>query len=182
VTAGDIACDLPTKVAAGPGSGLALSEAIDYHRGMIRWQWCTLDELTGPEAYEVMAARSAVFVVEQNCVYGDLDGLDLQAQHLIAWSGTAVAAYLRVLGPGARFRERSIGRVLTTATFRRTGLGRTLMLRALADLDTRFPGEPIRISAQAHLEPFYGAFGFTRASDNYLEDGIPHLAMLRSAR
>lgn len=145
----------------------------------IRWQWCPLEDLSTPQLYALLAARSAVFVVEQNCAYQDLDGADIEAEHLIAWSGDDVAACLRVLAPGVKFAEPSIGRVLTTREFRATGVGRELMARAVARCDERFPTQPTRIGAQAYLERFYGAFGFVKASDIYIEDDIPHIEMLR---
>ena len=147
----------------------------------IDWQWCALADLSPHALYEICAAREAVFVVEQNCAYQDLDGRDIEALHLIGWSGSQVAAYLRVLPPGARFAERSIGRVMTAAPFRAQGVGRCLMQIAIERLDREYPGEAVRISAQAHLEAYYAEFGFTRASDLYSEDGIPHVEMLRIA-
>jgi ElaA protein len=147
----------------------------------LRWQWCTLHELSAAELYAVLAARSAVFVVEQTAPYQDADGYDLDAQHLIVWSGADVAAYLRVLAPRTKLTERSIGRILTTAAFRRTGLGRELVAHTLARLDAAYPGEPIRIGAQARLHVFYESFGFRQASAEYMEDDIPHIEMLRPA-
>ena len=145
------------------------------------WQWCSLGDLSARQLYALFAARSAVFVVEQNCPYQDLDGADLEAEHLIAWSGGEVAACLRLLAPGVKYSEPSIGRVLTAKPFRTGGLGRELMARAIARCDEKFPHEPVRIGAQAYLERFYGSFGFVKASDVYIEDGIPHIEMLRSA-
>lgn len=145
----------------------------------IRWQWCRLDDLSLQQVYAIFAAREAVFVVEQACAYQELDGLDAEAQHLVAWAGDEVAAYLRVPAPGVRFAEPSIGRVLTAAGFRRNGLARELMTRALAQVDVLYAGQAVRISAQTYLEEFYGAFGFVPVSEMYLEDGIPHIEMLR---
>ena len=145
----------------------------------IRWQWCRLEDLTLPQTYAIFAAREAVFVVEQACAYQELDGLDAEARHLIAWAGDTVAAYLRVLAPGVRFAEPSIGRVMTAAGFRRNGLGRELMAWALAQINAMYTGQNVRISAQTHLEAFYGAFGFVSVSEMYLEDDIPHIEMLR---
>ena len=147
----------------------------------LRWQWCTLHELSAAELYAVLAARSAVFVVEQNCPYQDADGYDLDAQHLIVWSGASVAAYLRVIAPRVKFEERSIGRIITSRAFRGTGLGRALIAGALARLDEHHPGEPVRIGAQARLQAFYESFGFRQASAVYMEDAIPHIEMLRPA-
>lgn len=149
---------------------------------MFRWQWCGFHELSGAEVYAVLAARSQVFIVEQTCPYQDADGCDLEAEHLIVWSGPHVAAYLRVLSPGVAFHERSIGRVITTSGFRGTGLGRKLVAHALERLDVAFPGEPVRIGAQARLQAFYESFGFRSASSLYVEDGIPHVEMLRRRR
>jgi ElaA protein len=147
---------------------------------MIRWQWCVFDDFAPRELYAVLAAREAVFVVEQACAYQELDGLDLDAQHLIGWENDGVAAYLRLLGPGARFAEPSIGRVLTTRASRSIGLGRQLIDLSLRRAAECFPASPIRISAQSHLERFYASFGFVVASQQYLEDGIPHVEMLRN--
>jgi len=146
---------------------------------MIQWQWDRFADLSAPQLYAVCAAREAVFVVEQSCPYQELDGLDLDAMHLIGWSGSEVAAYLRVLGPGVRYAEPSIGRVLTSKPFRGTGVGRTLVEMSLEYIDRHHPGQGMRISAQAHLERFYGSFGFVTASERYLEDDIPHVEMLR---
>lgn len=145
---------------------------------VFRWQWSSLGDLSAEQVYAVLAARVAVFIVEQNCAYQDLDGLDSDAEHLIAWSGADVAGYLRVLGPGTRFDDPSIGRIITTTAFRGSGLGRELVAKAIARARQRYPGQPIRISAQKYLEKFYGDFGFATVSEPYLEDGIPHVEML----
>lgn len=146
---------------------------------VIRWQWCRFEALTLAQLYAVMAARVAVFVVEQECVYQELDGLDQAAHHLVAWSGNDVAACLRVLAPGVRYPEPAIGRVLTSPAFRRQGLGRELMIRALAQMGQLYPGQAVRISAQTYLEAFYLSLGFRPVSAVYDEDGIPHVEMLR---
>jgi ElaA protein len=147
----------------------------------LEWQWCRLGELSGEQVYAVLAARVAIFVVEQNCAYQDLDGLDSDAEHLIAWSGRDVAGYLRVLGPGTRFDDPSIGRIITTQPFRGSGLGRELVTRGIERARMRYPGRPVRISAQKYLEKFYGGLGFETVSEPYLEDGIPHVEMLLPA-
>jgi ElaA protein len=144
----------------------------------LSWQWCRLDELSAEQVYAVLAARVAVFVVEQNCAYQELDGLDAGGEHLIAWSGADVAGYLRVLAPGTRFDDPSIGRIITTQPFRGSGLGRELVAQGIARARERYPGRPVRISAQRYLEKFYGEFGFVAVSEPYLEDGIPHIEML----
>jgi ElaA protein len=145
----------------------------------LKWQWCRLGELSAEQVYAVLAARVAIFVVEQKCAYQDLDGLDSVAEHLIAWSGAEVAGYLRVLGPGTRFtNDPSIGRIITTQPFRGSGLGREVVAKGIARVHERYPGRPVRISAQVYLEKFYRDFGFEIASEPYLEDDIPHVEMV----
>jgi ElaA protein len=146
----------------------------------LRWQWCRLGELSAEQLYAVLAARVAVFVVEQNCAYQELDGLDSGAEHLIAWSGAEVAGYLRVLAPGTRFDDPSIGRIITTKPFRGSGLGRELVAKGIARARECYPGKPVRMSAQAYLEKFYREFGFATVSEPYLEDDIPHVEMVLS--
>ena len=153
----------------------------------LEWRWKFFPELTNAEVYETLAARSAVFVVEQNCVYGDIDGLDLQAWHLLAYgahgagdAAASLAGYLRVLLPDATDPDVRIGRVLTTAPFRGIGLGNAMLERSLVHIRAQWPGTPIRLHAQAHLQGFYGAFGFAPVSEIHDEDGIPHVWM-RSA-
>lgn len=133
-----------------------------------------------------MAARSAVFVVEQNCVYQDADFADFDCYHLTAWlpgndASQTLAAYVRLLPPGLKFAEASIGRVLTSQIARRQKLGAILMTRAIAECQALFGHAPIRIGAQQYLEHFYRRMGFVTVSDVYDEDGIPHIEMLRRA-
>lgn len=146
---------------------------------MIDWQWRTFASFTPRELYAVLAARIEVFVVEQDCPYQDLDGLDTDAMHLIGWDGDVVAAYVRVLLPDVKYAEPAIGRVITAKTHRGSGAGQKVMSLAIDYLNQTFPGQGIRISAQAHLERFYAQFGFARVSETYLEDDIPHIEMLR---
>ncbi|MCX7627840.1 MAG: GNAT family N-acetyltransferase [Methylophilaceae bacterium] len=148
---------------------------------MIEWQWYRLDELHVTQLYAICAAREAVFVVEQGCAYQELDGLDEEAEHLVAWSQKEVAAYLRLLKPGVKFPELVLGRIMTAKPYRGRGLGRQLLERALTRASVFYPGRAIRISAQSHLQDFYRKFGFETVSGSYLEDGIPHVTMLRMA-
>jgi ElaA protein len=120
-------------------------------------------------------------VVEQNCPYLDMDGKDLNAWHLVAWSGNEVAAYLRLLAPGVSFVEPSLGRILTTKIGRGSGLGRELVARGVEKIHELYPTLPTRIGAQAHLHKFYGSLGFVQSSEPYDEDGIPHIEMRREA-
>lgn len=148
------------------------------------WQWSRLPTLSPTALYAALAARQQVFAVEQQCAYLDADGLDHRAWHLLGWSRTEPAilvAYLRVLDPGAKYVEPSIGRVLTTLALRGRGQGRGLMREGIAGCASRHPGAAIRISAQRHLAPFYTSLGFATVSPPYDEDGIPHVEMLLAA-
>ena len=150
----------------------------------MEWMCKSFDALGSTLLYRILAARNAVFVVEQQCPYQDIDGRDPHSLHLVAHASDAtdppqIAAYLRLLPPGLAYEEASIGRVLMASSHRGTGLGRELLARAIAIADVQWPSAALRIGAQAHLEAFYGAFGFVKASEPYDEDGILHIEMLR---
>ncbi|NRO98831.1 GNAT family N-acetyltransferase [Paraburkholderia sp. NMBU_R16] len=147
----------------------------------LEWRWKFFSDLTPTEVYDLLAARNEVFVVEQNCAYGDVDGLDKSAWHLLAYAANGeLAGYLRVLLPDENEPDVRIGRVLTTAGFRGIGLGSAMLERARTHITAQWPGIAISLHAQAHLQAFYGAFGFKPSSDIHDEDGIPHIWM-RSA-
>ena len=150
------------------------------------WTCKAFNDLSNVEIYQIMAARSAVFVVEQNCVYQDADFADFKCFHLAAWlpaseASQTLAAYVRLVPAGLKFAEASIGRVITTQIARRQKLGVVLMARAIAACHELFGPAPIRIGAQKYLEHFYSRLGFVTVSDVYDEDGIPHIEMLRPA-
>lgn len=149
----------------------------------IGWQWVRFEELRPDELYAVVRLREAVFIVEQACAYPDADGRDPVAWHLLGWLGTGkdkqLVAYARLFGPGARYREASIGRIVTAPEVRGSGFGRALMAEGLRRMNSLAPGQPIRIAAQIRLEKFYSGYGFTTASEPYEEDGIIHVDMLR---
>ncbi|HEX7271829.1 MAG TPA: GNAT family N-acetyltransferase [Casimicrobiaceae bacterium] len=149
----------------------------------IRWQWKRFAELQPDELYTLLAARAEVFVLEQACAFVDLDGLDRFAWHLLGWverdGVRSLAAYLRLIEPGRKYAEPSIGRVLTTAAFRHTGLGRAAMREGLTRSAALYPGHAVRIGAQQRLEKFYEEIGFRTVSAPYEEDGIAHVEMLR---
>jgi ElaA protein len=149
----------------------------------MQWTLKPWADLTCDELYAVMVARQEVFVVEQNCPYLDADGWDSRALHLWATPDDAlvVHAYLRVFAPGVRSVEASLGRVITTQAGRGTGLGRELLKRGIETVRERFGAVRIRIGAQKYLVRFYGDFGFVSLGDDYLEDGIVHVEMLREA-
>jgi len=143
------------------------------------WQACRLDALSPARLYALLAMREAVFVVEQRCAYQELDGRDLAAEHLVAWSGDHVAACLRLLPPDVDADGPSIGRVLVARDRRGQGLGRELMRRGLALAGQHYPGQDVRISAQAQLQDFYASLGFVAVTGPYDEDGIAHVGMCR---
>lgn len=143
------------------------------------WTWSRFGGLGVDNLYDALALRCRVFVLEQG-PYLDPDGLDRQAWHLLGRDAQgALQAYLRVVDPGVKYAEPSIGRVITSPEARGTGLGRRLVAEGVARCAAAWPGQGIRISAQSHLERFYGGFGFERTGDDYLEDDIPHCEMLR---
>lgn len=148
-----------------------------------RWQWSRFAGLAPAELYAALAARQQVFTVEQHCAFQDADGLDPSAWHLLGWidaaTGPLLATYLRVIDPGAKYAEPSIGRVLTVPPHRGVGLGRTVMVEGIARTAAVWPNRPVRIAAQSRLERFYSSLGFRVASAPFIEDGIPHVEMLR---
>ena len=166
-----------------------IERAIDADRyssstaASLRWRWCRFEALTVVELQHIYAARQQVFAIEQQCLYLDVDGHDEAAYHLAAWSDghRMPLAYGRLLDPGVKYPEPSMGRVITTAQARGVGLGRELVRRIISASSAAWPDQGIRISAQARLERFYRGFGFDPVGTPYDEDGIPHLEMLRAA-
>ncbi len=134
------------------------------------------EELTADELYEILKARAAVFVVEQNCAYQDIDGKDKYAYHVFLKDEAGIQAYLRVIEKGISFEEASIGRVLTIK--RGCGLGKILMLEGIKIAKEKLNADRIRIGAQCYAKAFYEKVGFRQASGEYLEDGIPHIQMV----
>lgn len=147
---------------------------------MRAWQWRAFAELTPHELYSILQLRALVFVVEQACAYNDLDGYDEASYHLFTQDADGrVVACLRLLPPGVKYAEPSLGRVVTHPDTRRTGLGLELMREGLRRTAVDFPGAAIRIGAQRRLEEFYRSLGFVTVSPPYDEDGIEHVEMLR---
>lgn len=150
---------------------------------MLQWQFARFDDLPIRDWYAAAAARVDVFVMEQNCPFQDLDGADLYSWHLLGWdtqTGTRqLAAYCRIVDAGVKFAEPSIGRVITPLPYRLKGIGKLLMAEACQRHETLTPSTPNRIGAQARLQRFYEGFGFVKDTDEYMEDGIPHIEMLR---
>ncbi len=151
---------------------------------MLTWDDLTIDELDARLTYAVLALRSEVFVVEQECVYLDPDGADLDpgTRHLIARDGAEVAAYARLLAPDEAHDVPRVGRVVVAPAWRGTGLGRTLMDQALEACARHWPGVAVELGGQAHLVGFYASLGFEPVGEEYVEDGIPHRWMRRAPR
>ncbi|WP_246490852.1 GNAT family N-acetyltransferase [Chitinivorax tropicus] len=125
-----------------------------------------------------MSLRQQVFAVEQSCVYQDADGADQAACHLMGWSVDGrLLAYARLLPPGVKFADASFGRVVTSPDVRRQRIGWQLLDQVMQAMDRLFPGQPITIGAQSHLQSFYGSKGFVAIGPEYLEDGLPHIDM-----
>lgn len=157
----------------------------------MEWTCKTFDELTPHELYAILQLRSEVFVVEQNCVYQDMDDKDPHCYHLCGWSSEArqtsssdgpphrtLFVYTRLVPAGISYDEPSIGRVVTSPKTRGTGAGKELMKKSIQQLHELWGVQPIRIGAQAYLKNFYESLGFAQTSEIYLEDGIPHMEML----
>ncbi len=144
----------------------------------MRWTCVPFAALSAQQLHDLLALRSEVFVVEQNCVFLDIDGLDPKTWHLLG-SGDdgTLQAYARLIPPGLKAPDALIGRVVTSPAARGGGSGRALMTEALSRCAQLWPGQAITLHAQAHLEPFYGGFGFTPVGKPYMEDGIPHQEM-----
>ena len=140
----------------------------------------TFQELTTKELYELLQLRSEVFVVEQDCVYQDLDGKDEKALHVIGKKDNKIVAYTRVFKPGDYFKEASIGRVLVKQNERQHKFGYAIMKASIEAIKSHYNQKTIRISAQTYLRKFYGNLEFKEVGEEYLEDGIPHVNMIKN--
>jgi ElaA protein len=162
-----------------------LMDCDDDFSASPQWQWSTFDQLGIHDLYAVLALRQDVFVVEQNCVFQDIDGADQASWHLLGWQISdgkrRLVAYLRCVPPGINYPEASIGRVVSAAAARGTGLGRALLAQGLERTLQAYPGQAIRLAEQQRLEKFYASFGFVTCSAAYLEDNIWHIDMRRPA-
>jgi ElaA protein len=138
----------------------------------------TFSELTIMELHDLLQLRSEVFVVEQDCVYQDIDGKDLKALHIIGKKEEKIVAYTRCFEPGYYFTEAAIGRVVVLASERKYSYGHAIMKASIDAIKNRFATEAIKLSAQTYLIKFYQSHGFEPVGEEYLEDGIPHIAMV----
>jgi|TARA_X000000950_G_scaffold169260_1_gene206479 ElaA protein len=137
------------------------------------WEVKEWAELSANEVENIFSLRSEVFVVEQDCVYQDIDGKDQKANHVLGKKNNEIVAYARIFKPGEYFKEASFGRAVVKKTERGKGVGDELVINCLENITE----EEIKISAQSYLKDFYGKHGFVAKGQEYLEDGIPHTAM-----
>jgi len=146
----------------------------------INWTCTTFQALSPQSLYDILRLRSEVFVVEQQCIYLDMDGKDQSSQHLAGESDGQIVAYARILPPGVSYPDASsIGRVVSSPAVRKKGIGKILMNEAIQRTIALYPGINIKIGAQLYLLDFYKSFGFEPIDEPYLEDGIPHIEMVR---
>ncbi|MCX6319048.1 MAG: GNAT family N-acetyltransferase [Bacteroidetes bacterium] len=145
----------------------------------MQWTLKRFDELTPEELYTLLRLRTEVFVVEQQCIFQDMDDKDQPCYHLMGWEENRLVAYTRLVPPGIIYTEPSIGRVVSSPLVRGRGIGRILMEKSIAQTNLLFGPLPIRIGAQVYLQAFYTGLGFSPVSEPYLEDGIPHIEMVR---
>ncbi len=146
----------------------------------IDWQLKKFKELSPIKLYNIMSLRAEVFVIEQKCIYQDADGKDAQSFHLMGFdTADKLIAYARILPAGLSYKEVSIGRVVIPKKLRRKSIGKELMLKTLDSVKNIYGNVPIRISAHMYLKEFYTELGFVTVGDEYLEDNIPHLEMLK---
>ena len=136
-------------------------------------------ELSLNELYALLKLRVEVFAVEQNCVYQDLDGKDQVCYHVMLHLDDELVGYSRLVPAGVSYAEVAIGRVITAASVRGKGFGRTLMEYSIQNCHKLWGEGPIRLSAQVYAKEFYDSLGFVAEGEEYLEDGIPHIEMLR---
>ena len=145
----------------------------------IHFEIKSFNELSIIELYKILRLRAAVFVVEQNCVYQDIDDKDQKALHVLGYKNQEIVAYTRIFDSGDYFTEASIGRIVVSKTDRKYGYGHDLMKKSIEGIEKIFSSKSIKISAQCYLKKFYENHGFLQIGDDYLEDGIPHIAMIR---
>jgi len=147
---------------------------------MLKLKTKNFTELTTKELYELLQLRSEVFVVEQDCVYQDIDGKDQKSLHVLGYKNEELVAYTRIFKPGDYFEKASIGRVVVAENQRQHKFGYAIMKASIEVVKTHYNTSEIKISAQTNLKSFYNNLDFFEIGEEYLEDGIPHIAMLKS--
>lgn len=166
--------------------GFFLSLRVEFKKNRkmstIHWHTKIFNELTVEELYDILKLRTDIFVVEQNCAYPELDDKDKKCLHIYATVKGKVVASSRIVPPGLSYPQISIGRVAVHPDYRKGGTGRALMQHSIEKIAEEFGEQDIQIGAQCYLRGFYESLGFESASDDYVEDGIPHVDMIRKAK
>ncbi|MEQ9346398.1 MAG: GNAT family N-acetyltransferase [Thalassospira sp.] len=156
-------------------------------RNNLNWVTCRFEDMSPFQVYSLLKLRQQIFIIEQECIFPEIDGLDPVCLHILALDGNDVLAATRIVGPGldpdhAEQGDRpAIGRVVTSEVLRGQGIGRVLMARAIEACADNFAGKPIYLNAQLYLRDFYQGLGFVQFGDEYDEDGIAHISMERPA-
>jgi ElaA protein len=145
---------------------------------MIQWVCKKFEELNPYELYSILQLRSQVFVVEQRCIFQDADNKDQLCHHVMCTEGDKLVAYARIVPPGISYVETSIGRIVSSPSERRTGIGKIVVQQSIAMAQALHGKGPIRIGAQLYLKKFYESFGFIQSGDIYIEDDIQHIEMI----
>lgn len=174
-------CDLWNKLCDSPGiNGTESRKPCAHCPRSVAWTWCGFEDLQAPMLYAALRLRQDIFIVEQNVPYPDIDGRDLHSMHLLGTLEGELVAYLRAL-PSGLFEPgySSFGRVVVSREMRGMGLGRNLIKHCMKRFDGNLNRTPIKISSQLHLKDFYSAFDFIPTGEPYIEDKIPHIAMIR---
>jgi ElaA protein len=146
---------------------------------MIDWKYIKFNNMSTYQLYKIMKLRQDVFIIEQNLNYRDLDGLDLLSGHLFGQDNNELIAYLRVVPPGEKYDDPSLGRIVVKNNYRGNGLGYELVRKGIYFAEKEYGKVPIQIRAQAHLENFYTKFNFHMIAGPFESDGVPHIQMLR---
>ena len=148
----------------------------------LTWTCKVFENLTPGELYNILQLRSEIFVVEQNCVFLDMDNKDQSSVHLMGWQQNKLLAYARILPAGISYVESSIGRIVVSPMSRRTGIGRPLLIQSIETLYRLYGKVDIKIGAQLYLKKFYESFGFIQSGEIYMEDGIQHIEMILTSK
>jgi len=146
---------------------------------LLKFEVKSFSELSTKELYAILQLRSEVFVVEQNCVYQDIDGKDDKALHILGTKNNTLIAYTRIFNSGDYFKESSIGRVLVKENQRKFSYGNNLMDFSIKTIEKEYNTSLIKIGAQTYLKKFYKSHGFKKIGEEYIEDGIPHIYMIK---
>lgn len=146
----------------------------------IKWITKSFNDLTSSELYSLLQLRSEVFVVEQKCIFQDIDGMDLASHHVLGYDGKTLTCCTRIFDINLNYEGyQSIGRVATSHKYRRIGLGKKLMEVSISECQRLYGLGAIKIGAQQYLQSFYSSFKFEISGDGYIEDDIPHIPMIR---